>query len=155
MHPAVEIVSGLLLILYYWAEAIVLFFVPVSMRTLKSVAGEVALVTGGGSGLGRLVALRLSRLGARIVLWDVNKGGIEETRRMIKEEGGEAWTYLCDVAERSIVYDVADRVRRDVGHVTILVNNAGIVGGSWFMDTSDEKLAKTVDVNTTAHFWVS
>lgn len=124
------------------------------MRTLKSIAGEIALITGAGSGIGRLTALRMSRLGAKVVLWDVNRAGLDETKKMIEAEGGDVWTYVCNVADRDVVYEVADRVRQDVGHVTILVNNAGIVSGTWFLDTPDDKITRTMDVNATAHFWV-
>lgn len=149
-----QTILGLLRINYYWLEAIALFFVPVSMRKLKNIAGDIALITGAGSGIGRLIALRMSRRGAKVVLWDVNKAALEETKKMIAVEGGNAWAYICNVADRKMVYNVADRVRRDVGHVTLLVNNAGVVTGTWFLDTPDEKITWTMDVNVNAHFWV-
>ena len=65
--------------LFYWAQSVVLFFVP-SRYKEKSVAGDVVLVTGAGSGIGRLLALRLANRGARIVTWDVNAQGENDMR---------------------------------------------------------------------------
>lgn len=103
--------------------------------------------------MGRLISLKLARLGAKVVLWDINRDGLEETKRMIEAERGQAWTYECDVTDRFLVYLTADRVREDVGNVSILVNNAGIVTGKPFLETPDEKIQLTMDVNVMAHFW--
>lgn len=55
-------------------ENIIKLFIPLKYK-MKSIAGEITLVTGGGGGLGRLTALRLANLGAIVVIWDVNKAG--------------------------------------------------------------------------------
>ena len=54
---------------------------------------------------------------------------------------------------REDIYKAAKKIKEDVGPVTILVNNAGIVSGTAFMDTPDAKIIKTFDVNILAHFW--
>ena len=53
----------------------------------KSIVGDVVLLTGGGSGIGRLMAVKLAKLGAIIVTWDVNQSGNEETVRFVKKNG--------------------------------------------------------------------
>lgn len=63
----------------------------------KSVSGEVAVVTGAGSGIGRLMAVELANRGAVIVAWDINTSGNEETVNMIKAQGGRAYAYTVDV----------------------------------------------------------
>lgn len=138
--------------LYFWLESIVLYFVPARYRE-KSIQGDVTLITGGGSGIGRLLALRLAKRGARIVTWDINAEGNEETVRMIRSTGREAHAYTCDLSDREQVYKTAERVKREVGKVTILVNNAGIVIGKKFMDIPDKMIEKTMEVNSLAHFW--
>ena len=62
---------------------------PCGVLPRKSVTGEVVLITGAGSGLGRLMALQFAKLGARLVLWDVNQAGNEQTAKMVKGVGGE------------------------------------------------------------------
>ncbi|CAG2118455.1 unnamed protein product, partial [Medioppia subpectinata] len=164
MNQALQVLVDTLLLLYYWCEGIVLFFVPKRLR-FKSVESDIALITGGGSGLGRLLAQRFARLGARVVVWDVNQSALDETCKLINQElnagiaggtgGGKqrVYSYVCDISDREVVYATADRVRRDVGKVTILVNNAGIVSGKRFLETPDDKIVKTFEVNAISHFW--
>ena len=62
---------------------------------------EVVLVTGGGSGIGRLMCLRFARRGANVVTWDVNKTGNEETVALVKREGNKATAFTVDMTKRS------------------------------------------------------
>lgn len=147
-------VYNLALVLYYIAEAIVLKFVPRRYRSRKSIDGETVLVTGAGSGLGRLLAVRFAKHGARLVLWDIDRNGNEETARLIKAAGGDAWAFTCNVADSKTVYETAARVKDTVGRVDIVVNNAGVVSGKKLMDISDEMVAKTFQINVLSHYWV-
>ena len=61
--------------------------------------GRLALVTGAGQGNGREIGLGLHRAGARVVVTDVNQATVEETARMIREEGGSAWAFVLDVTQ--------------------------------------------------------
>ncbi|XP_066268769.1 epidermal retinol dehydrogenase 2-like [Branchiostoma lanceolatum] len=121
----------------------------------KSVSGEIVLITGAGSGLGRGMALSFARLGATIVAWDINKEANEATVQMIREEGGKASGFVCDCSKRDDIYRAAQEVKSSVGHVTILINNAGIVTGRKFLDCPDDLIQKTMDINTNAHFWTT
>ncbi|XP_035659075.1 epidermal retinol dehydrogenase 2-like [Branchiostoma floridae] len=121
----------------------------------KSVSGEIALITGAGSGLGRGMALSFARLGATIVAWDINEEANEATVQMIRQEGGKAFGFVCDCSKRDDIYRVAQQVKTSVGHVTILINNAGIVTGRKFLDCPDDLIQKTMDINTNAHFWTT
>ncbi|XP_007889201.1 epidermal retinol dehydrogenase 2 isoform X1 [Callorhinchus milii] len=151
MNFLVETLRVLLLSVYYALEALVRLVVP---PRRKSVRGEIVLVTGAGSGIGRLLSLHFARLGSTLVLWDINKEGNEESGRLSREQGApRVYTYLCDCSQRADVYRVADQVKREVGDVSILINNAGIVSGKKFMDVPDNLLEKTLEVNTLAHFW--
>lgn len=64
----------------------------------------VCVVQGGGSGLGRLMALRFADLGARVVLWDVNTAGNEETARLVRERNAEVHHYTVDLSDRTQIY---------------------------------------------------
>ncbi|VDK64118.1 unnamed protein product, partial [Gongylonema pulchrum] len=66
-----------------------------------------------------------------------------------------AYAYSVDLSKRDEIYRTAEQVKRDVGDVTVLVNNAGIVFGKSIMDSSDEKIQKTLEVNALSHFFVS
>jgi len=63
--------------------------------------------------------------------------------------------YRCDVSDREEVFRVAKKVKEEVGDVTILINNAGIVFVKSFMDQSFDEIKQVIDVNVIAHYWVS
>jgi all-trans-retinol dehydrogenase (NAD+) len=97
----------------------------------------------------------LAKLGCIVVVWDMNMTGAEETAASIRKMGGTAYAYKVDVTNREMVYDIANRVATEVGQVTMLFNNAGIVSGKKIFDpeNSDAYMEKTVQVNTISHFW--
>uniref|UniRef100_T1JB39 Uncharacterized protein n=1 Tax=Strigamia maritima TaxID=126957 RepID=T1JB39_STRMM len=119
----------------------------------KDVKDDIVLVTGAGSGIGRLLSVKFAKLGCTVVLWDVNKQGNEDTERMIKHDGGKVFSYTCDLSNKDEIYKTAERVKEDVGNVTILINNAGIVTGKPLLDSPDHMIQRTFAVNILAHFW--
>lgn len=120
---------------------------------MESFAGKVTLITGGASGIGRLMALKMAAKGSHVVLWDLHDQALARTADEILAAAGKATAYHCNVAEREMVYDTADKIQRDVGKVDILVNNAGIVNGKPFLECTDDELRRTMEVNVLAHFW--
>ncbi|KAF7246223.1 Epidermal retinol dehydrogenase 2 [Varanus komodoensis] len=139
--------------IYYTLESIFLLFIPVRK---KNVSGEIVLITGAGNGIGRLLALKFARLGATLVLWDLNLEGNKETARLAKKMGAvRVHDYICDCSKRQEIYRVADQVKKEVGDVSILINNAGIVTGNMFLECPDSLIEKTMEVNAMAHFWVT
>nr|CAH0113315.1 unnamed protein product [Daphnia galeata] len=147
-----ETIYNLVMLFYYIVESLVIKFIPIRFRS-KDISGQVALVTGAGGGIGRLIALGLSKLGCKVVCWDVAKQANEETARLIKMSKGQVYAYQVDLTKREEIYRAADRVKQEVGKVTILVNNAGVVTGKALMECSDELIQRTFDVNIMAHFW--
>uniref|UniRef100_A0A5F8HD72 Short chain dehydrogenase/reductase family 16C member 5 n=1 Tax=Monodelphis domestica TaxID=13616 RepID=A0A5F8HD72_MONDO len=137
---------------YGFLEAL---FYMIAPKPKKNVSGEIVLITGAGSGIGRLLALRFAHLGATLVLWDINPEGNQETSKLAKEAGASrVYTYTCNCGQRQDVYRVADQVKKEVGDVTILINNAGVVTGKRFLEIPDECIEKAFDVNIKAHFWI-
>ncbi|XP_060723513.1 short chain dehydrogenase/reductase family 16C, member 5a [Tachysurus vachellii] len=151
MNFLLETLRVLVLSVYYILEAFVKFFLPVGK---KSIAGETVLITGAGSGIGRVMATEFAGIDVTLVLWDINLDGVKETARVLKEKGARSvHCYQVDCSNRAEVYRVAEQVRQEVGDVTILMNNAGIVTGKKFMDSADGLVEKTLQVNAMAHFW--
>ncbi|NXX34993.1 RDHE2 dehydrogenase, partial [Nicator chloris] len=151
MNFFLETLKVTVLLIYYLLESLVFLVVP---GRKKNVSGEIVLITGAGSGVGRLLAIKFASLGATVVLWDINQEGLNGTVRLARENGaGRVHSYICDCSKRQDVYRVADQVKKEVGDVTILINNAGVVIGKRFLDSPDSLLEKTMQVNTMAHFW--
>ena len=89
--------------------------------------GRLALITGAGQGNGRALALGLAQAGARVVATDVNAANIEETARLVRAEGGEAWCFVLDVTQPTACGALAARIEQEIGNVDLLVNNAGVI----------------------------
>lgn len=109
MNFFLETIQVLLLSIWYNVESFFHLFVP--MRK-KNICGEVVLITGAGSGIGRLMALEFAALDTVLVLWDINQEGMKETARLAKQSGArKVYYYLCDCSDKNEVYRVADQVR--------------------------------------------
>ncbi len=114
---------------------------------------KITLVTGGGCGLGRLIALKMAARGSHVVLWDIAADSLATVADELAEGGYRVTAYHCDVSDREMVYETASKVRGEVGKVDILINNAGVVSGRPFLECPDEHLKRTMAVNILAHFW--
>lgn len=108
MNFFLETLQVLLLSLWYNVESFIYFFVPMKK---KNISGEVVLITGAGSGIGRLMAQEFAALGTVLVLWDINQEGMKETTKLAKQSGASrVHSYLCDCSDKNEVYRVADQV---------------------------------------------
>jgi len=148
----VQIIICLIKVVLICLKKIFLHFVPIAKKSLE---GEVVLVTGAGSGIGKLMAEKLaSREKCTVVLWDINYESVQKVSKEINARGGKSYAYKCDLSDRHDVYKVAEQTMKDIGsHITILINNAGICIGKKFLDTPDELAIKTMEVNCFAHYW--
>src|SRR5262245_2204038 len=89
-----------------------------------------AVVTGGGSGLGRAFSVALAKRGARVLVADVNMETAEETAALVRAAGGTAAAFRCDVSKKEDVFALPDRMKEHFGGTDIVFNNAGVaVGG--------------------------
>ncbi|CAB3241143.1 unnamed protein product [Arctia plantaginis] len=134
-----------------WLHCLYQFFVPPEP---KSVNGEIILITGAGHGMGRETALRFGKLGGIIVCVDINPTGNQETVDKIKNNKGKAHRYECDVTDREAINALAERIRREVGDVTMLINNAGIMPCKPLLQTSEKEIRSSFEVNIIAHLWL-
>ena len=98
------------------------------MDTRQPIAGQVALITGAGRGIGAAIARRLSALGATSVLLGRTQSSLDETARAIVDSGGKTEVIPCDVTVLHQLEYAAARVDSTFGRVDILVNNAGVGG---------------------------
>jgi len=121
----------------------------------KSLRGDVALITGGAGGIGRLMALALAKEGCTVVILDMDEAGAARVTQEIIALGGKAASYKVNVADRHHVYACAKEVLEQFGRVDILINNAGIVSGKKLLQADDARSELTIAVNTTALLWTT
>lgn len=155
MYWLLEIIVCLFKALFYTVIGLFRAILPSCRSKLPDLSADVCLVTGAAQGLGRQLALKFAECGATMVLWDINEEKVFSVAEEVRALGNEAFAYVCDCSNREEVYRVAERVRREVGDVAILVNNAGVVSGKRLLENSDANIEKTFQVNTLAHYWVS
>jgi NAD(P)-dependent dehydrogenase (short-subunit alcohol dehydrogenase family) len=121
--------------------------------TTPDLQGQVAIVTGGGRGLGRVMAQALARAGAAVAVTARSVDQIAETARLITETGGRAIAIPADVTSVSATQNMLQEVERQLGSVDILINNAGhagIPGPIWEVEAGD--WWQTFEVNVRGAF---
>jgi NAD(P)-dependent dehydrogenase (short-subunit alcohol dehydrogenase family) len=96
------------------------------MHMVDRLKGKVAIVTGGGSGIGRAIATLFAREGAAVAICGRTRAKLDETVRAIATEGGQALAWTCDVSEEEQVAGFVGQVVERFGRLDILVNNAGV-----------------------------
>jgi hypothetical protein len=114
---------------------------------LRSYAGLRALVTGASSGIGRALALRLAREGARVALTARRETELQQLADEIRAARGEAAVLPCDVSDAAQVADTAARARAEWGGIDLLVNNAGYGHHRTFLEWSIEDMERMMRVN--------
>lgn len=105
---------------------------------------QIVVVTGGASGIGSLLANTLAVRNVTVVVLDINP---------IETENYNIVYYKCDVSKWEEVEEVAKKIVEEVGHPTVIVNNAGVVQGKLILDLTAEDVKQTFNTNVLSHFW--
>jgi meso-butanediol dehydrogenase/(S,S)-butanediol dehydrogenase/diacetyl reductase len=115
--------------------------------------GKVAVVTGAARGLGRVVALRLARDGASVVVADISADGVEDTARAVKAAGGSAVAVPTDVSDPDQATALMDRAVSAFGRLDVLVNAAGVVHVDPLLDYPPQAWDRVLNVNVKGLFY--
>jgi NAD(P)-dependent dehydrogenase (short-subunit alcohol dehydrogenase family) len=115
--------------------------------------GKGALVTGGGSGLGRAICRGFADAGAKVAIADVSIEKAEETVALAKESGGEAYALELDVSKKNDVERAVAKVIEKWGAIDILVNSAGVAIRGTALEYTEENWNKIISVNLTGTFF--
>jgi NAD(P)-dependent dehydrogenase (short-subunit alcohol dehydrogenase family) len=108
---------------------------------------QVAIVTGGGSGIGRAIALTYAAAGADVVIADINPALCEETVARIAETGRRGLGIPTNVMDTDQIRAMVEKTEQEFGRIDILVNNAGGVSGRPFLEQSERSWRKHIDLN--------
>ncbi|XP_055610960.1 17-beta-hydroxysteroid dehydrogenase 13-like [Uranotaenia lowii] len=119
----------------------------------KSIRGQIALVTGGGNGLGRAISFRLAKEGCRVAVADIDLISARNTAEELCKTGVQCAAFHVDVSKKDSIRQLRTEIEKSMGEVDILVNNAGLLALASSSEGTDEEVQRIIDVNLTSHFW--
>ena len=125
------------------------------MGALFDLSGKKALVTGGGRGIGRAIALGLAGQGADVTVWSRTQAELEETAAAIRALGRQAWVQSVDVTDVGAVNQQAEAARQAMGRIDILINNAGVNVRQKPEDVTEQNYDTIVGLNMRAAFFTA
>ena len=120
------------------------------LEKMFGLKGKIDIVTGGGRGIGQVIACGLAKAGAEVVI--ISRSGAEETVKMIEEDGGKAYDLKADVTDEAQVDHALQTILDRSGSIDILFNNAGICMHQSTLEATIEEFRQVVDVNLTGEF---
>lgn len=116
---------------------------------MKQLEGKTALITGGASGIGKIMARLLLERRAKVIIWDINQSNIDKTISELSAKG-DVYGFNVDVSDITKIQEAAKKVKLEVGIVDVLINNAGIVVGKYFHEHNTQDILKTMEINANA-----
>jgi meso-butanediol dehydrogenase / (S,S)-butanediol dehydrogenase / diacetyl reductase len=117
--------------------------------------GQIAIVTGGGRGIGRAIALELGRQGADIVIAELDQAGAKRTAEEVGALGRRSLATTTDVTSRADLRAMVDRAKAEFGRIDILVNNAGIYRAAATLDVTEDHWDAIMNINAKAVFFAT
>jgi NAD(P)-dependent dehydrogenase (short-subunit alcohol dehydrogenase family) len=114
---------------------------------MKSFKDKVVVITGAGSGMGRTLALEVTRRGGLVAISDINEAGLNETVALLKELGADVKADKLDVSDRAAFLAYADEVVEHFGRVNVIINNAGVTMTGDFEDMTLEEYDWLMGIN--------
>ncbi|MGE9553357.1 (S)-acetoin forming diacetyl reductase [Erwinia amylovora] len=114
---------------------------------------KVALVTGGGQGIGKAIALRLAKDGFAVAVADYNSQTARQVADEIASAGGKALAVTADVSKRDQVFAAVGQARKELGGFDVIVNNAGVAPTTPIEEITEEMVDKVYDINIKGVIW--
>lgn len=121
---------------------------------MKKIKGKTVLITGGASGIGKIMARLMLERQARVIIWDINQTNIDNTLAKLTNNKS-LFAYQVDVSSSNQVQETALKVKQDLGVVDVLINNAGIVVGKFFNEHTIADIDNTLKINTMGPMYIT
>ncbi|WP_404441211.1 SDR family NAD(P)-dependent oxidoreductase [Stutzerimonas chloritidismutans] len=116
---------------------------------MKGLSGKTVIITGGGGGIGRALCLRFAAEGSRVAVLDRDEAAAQSTAELVTEAGGNAVAYAADITDYATIVETVEKIERDLGVPTVLVNNAGFDRFMPFLKTEPGMWQQLIDINLT------
>ncbi len=116
---------------------------------MKGLSGKTVIITGGGGGIGRALCLRFAAEGSRVAVLDRDEAAAQSTAELVTEAGGKAVAYAADITDYATIVETVEKIERDLGVPTVLVNNAGFDRFMPFLKTEPGMWQQLIDINLT------
>lgn len=110
---------------------------------------KIVLITGGASGIGKIMVRLMLERKAKVIIWDINQESIDETINEFLNKG-TLFAYQVDVSSLEQIQETAKKVKSEIGVVNVLINNAGIIAGKYFNEHTPSDIIKTMEINANA-----
>lgn len=113
---------------------------------------NIAFITGGGTGIGKAIALRLVDEGVKVILAGRRKKPLLQAMAEVKKKGGDGLMFVIDVTRENDVIDLFKQIESTYGYISLLVNSAGVIGPGAIEDISVSDFRRVIDINLTSVF---
>lgn len=121
---------------------------------MKYLKGKTVLITGGASGIGKIMARLMIERKAKVIIWDINMANIKETLSGFSNKEN-IFSYQVDVSNAEQIQETVKKIKQEIGVVDVLINNAGIVVGKFFNEHSVADIAKTMEINAIGPMYIT
>ena len=121
---------------------------------MKHLKGKTVLITGGASGIGKIMVRLFLERDAKVIIWDINQSKIDETVSEYSNKG-DIIGFNVDVSNIIQIQETSKKIKQEIGVVDVLINNAGIVVGKYFNEHSTSDITKTMEINANAPMYIT
>lgn len=121
---------------------------------MKNLQSKTVLITGGASGIGKIMVRLMLERKAKVIIWDINQENIDKTIAEFSSKG-RVIGYNVDISNLEQIQETAQKVKQEIGFVDVLINNAGIIVGKYFNEHSVEDISKTMEINANAPMYIT
>ena len=121
---------------------------------MKNLEEKTVLITGGASGIGKIMVRLMLERKAKVIIWDINQEKIDETISEFSNKGS-VFGFNVDVSNNELIQETAKKVKQEIGVVDVLINNAGIIVGKYFSEHSLSDISKTMEINANAPMFIT